>query len=191
MDHKKPAETLDQDAQAIGMSVTCDFVPLSKSRNAGEKHLTINWRVSLYLPAFGVLGAPDVLVWRGDYSQGIAHLRGYNKACTPQYWQSIQGDARLRAIAETGRDEKTVPSPVDSPLSVVEPTLVDVLSSLLQDASALNEGSFEEWARNLGYDPDSRSAEAIWRACVEVGLKLRRVLGDKAMARMLELAQQI
>lgn len=60
-----------------------------------------------------------------------------------------------------------------------EPTAADVLSSLLLDATSVeNAGSFEEWARDLGYDPDSRKAEKIYRACERTVPKLRRFLGD-------------
>ena len=36
----------------------------------------------------------------------------------------------------------------------------------------------EGWAADLGYDTDSRSAEQTYRACLEIGLKMRNGLGD-------------
>jgi hypothetical protein len=60
-----------------------------------------------------------------------------------------------------------------------EPTVEDVLSSLCLDASGLeNAGDFEDWARDYGYDPDSRKAESIYRAVQIEARKLRKLLGS-------------
>ncbi len=59
------------------------------------------------------------------------------------------------------------------------PTTADVLNSLISDSAGYdNASSFEEWADELGYDEDSRKAEAIYRACGEQALQLRELLGD-------------
>lgn len=66
-----------------------------------------------------------------------------------------------------------------------QPEVTDVLQCLTSDAqSAQNAGSFEEWARDFGYDPDSRKAEKAYRGCVDQALALQRWLG-------LELYQQL
>ena len=58
----------------------------------------------------------------------------------------------------------------------VTPKLDDVLHSLLSDGSAYFDAQlFEDWAADLGYDPDSRKAEAIWRAFAQGGSHLARV----------------
>jgi hypothetical protein len=54
----------------------------------------------------------------------------------------------------------------------------DVLSCLLSDARSGQEG-FEEFCSGLGYDPDSRRAEATWKACQEIEEKLSRFLTDE------------
>jgi hypothetical protein len=60
-----------------------------------------------------------------------------------------------------------------------EPTVEDVLSSLCLDASSLeNAGDFEDWARDYGYDPDSRKAESIYRAVQMEVRKLKKLLGS-------------
>lgn len=58
-----------------------------------------------------------------------------------------------------------------------EPSAADVLSCLISDSSACDQ-SFEEWASDLGYDIDSRKAEATYNACVKSGEKVRRLLGS-------------
>jgi hypothetical protein len=60
-----------------------------------------------------------------------------------------------------------------------EPTAADVLSCLISDTMSYeNAGSFEAWAPEYGYDPDSRKAEAIYRACERQAPRVRRFLGD-------------
>lgn len=49
-----------------------------------------------------------------------------------------------------------------------DPTASDVLESLSLDAYALSV-SFDEWCADFGYDTDSRSALATYRACVRLG----------------------
>jgi hypothetical protein len=58
------------------------------------------------------------------------------------------------------------------------PTLDDVMGCLAMDASSVdNARNFEDWAAELGYDTDSRKAEATYRACVDQVAKLRNLLG--------------
>lgn len=60
-----------------------------------------------------------------------------------------------------------------------EPTAREVLECLASDACGVeNARSFEEWADDLGFDPDSRKAERTFRACERQTAKLRRLLGD-------------
>lgn len=59
----------------------------------------------------------------------------------------------------------------------------EVLDCLLSDADCTDE-PFEEWARNYGYDEDSRKAEAIFHACRETAAKLRRWLGAAELERL-------
>jgi len=60
------------------------------------------------------------------------------------------------------------------------PSSADVLASLVMDASGIdNSTSFEAWATEYGYDPDSRKAEAIYKECLKLAPKVREFLGDK------------
>lgn len=60
-----------------------------------------------------------------------------------------------------------------------EPTAEEVLECLLSDASGVEcARSFEDWASDLGFDPDSRKAERIYKACERIAVKLRRFLGE-------------
>lgn len=59
------------------------------------------------------------------------------------------------------------------------PTVADVLDSLASDASGFEDSDgFEDWAAGLGYDTDSRKAEATYRAVEAQTAELRQVAGD-------------
>jgi hypothetical protein len=199
-DYELAAEELKAQADRLELWHHVNFVPLSKSRNAKGKSPTINWRVKLFRGDKPGMHSPtDALlypqknarpVWEGDYSQGIGHLVNYRKACTGRYWDSIHGNDRLKAVVETGKDQELV-GPPDTKVFVSPPSLVDILSSLCMDASAIDEGSFEDWASSLGYDTDSRKAHAIWQECIEVGLKLRSAIGDTEFQAMRDLSNML
>lgn len=69
------------------------------------------------------------------------------------------------------------------------PDSLDVLYSLISDSDVLNHSAFEDWAGELGFDADSRKAESIYRACLEIALKLRAALGDDGVTRLAEIFQ--
>ena len=59
-----------------------------------------------------------------------------------------------------------------------EPTPADVLSSLLVDAAVEDYTSFEDWAADLGYDPDSRKAARTYDACLAMAPRVRAFCGN-------------
>lgn len=64
------------------------------------------------------------------------------------------------------------------------PRLAEVLDSLASDVSGIDQ-PFEDWARDLGYDPDSRKAEKIFAACKREAAELEKFLGPDAFAELL------
>ncbi len=64
----------------------------------------------------------------------------------------------------------------------------DALSCLLMDARAA-ETTFEDWAAEFGYDTDSRKAEAVYRACDEIGKKLKSLLSASDIDHLSNLVQ--
>lgn len=57
-----------------------------------------------------------------------------------------------------------------------EPTTSDVVECLVSDSYSADE-SFEDWASDLDYDQDSRSAYATWEAVRAQNERFRRLLG--------------
>lgn len=62
-----------------------------------------------------------------------------------------------------------------------EPDALVVLDALASDAASVAGRSFEDWADELGYDSDSRKAEATYEACKSQTERLRRWLGSDAL----------
>lgn len=60
------------------------------------------------------------------------------------------------------------------------PTALEVMACLVMDAAGVenSHGSFEDWAGDYGYDPDSRKAERIYQDTVQQTAELRQFLGD-------------
>jgi hypothetical protein len=60
-----------------------------------------------------------------------------------------------------------------------KPVLVDVVECLLSDAHGVtNAETFTDWAGEFGYDTDSRSAEAVYLACLGRTTRLAAFLPD-------------
>ena len=62
------------------------------------------------------------------------------------------------------------------------PTAYDVLASIALDADC--PPTFEEWAREYGYDPDSRRAHASYTACASHALALRQFFTSEELAEL-------
>ena len=60
-----------------------------------------------------------------------------------------------------------------------EPDAASVLDCLASDAASVDQArDYEDWARDFGYDPDSRKAEKIYKACQRRAERLKAFLGD-------------
>lgn len=84
---------------------------------------------------------------------------------------------RFKVIFSQGLGIKDYPKePVDLRELAI---LSDVMSCLLMDAQGYdNAASFEDWATEYGWDPDSRKAERIYKAVEKQTQKLKLFLGD-------------
>jgi hypothetical protein len=170
------AALLEAIAKRATISMTAEFVPLSRARRTegvdGKPWRSINWSVRLSI--FG----REILT--SDYSQGIAYAPAY-KLSVPHDWKENAIAHELeRGTIHTVRDGGFYASARtrDTRKPLPAPALSDVLHSLAMDASALDDPDFTAWAESVGYDPDSRKAEAIYRACIETATKLRAHLGQ-------------
>ena len=130
------------------------------------------------------------------YHQGIGHLPAPLKPCDcPPRSATFVDAMKRRAVAaiSTGMvgSRWGALSTWHSPQPLVPPTASDVLYCLVSDASVLDYPTFEEWASDCGYGPDSRDGERIYRACIVNALKLRALFGDSMLEKMRECLQDL
>jgi len=171
------------------LTLHSEFVPFSRSRNKHEKSPSLNWRITLRRDGRDVLST--------DYGAGCGHCPGYNKK-PPTIWDrpaKYWKDSVARWECENGFEATFTTyggfsrSNIPAKRNHLQPALPDVLHSLCLDSDVLDAGTFEEWASNFGYDTDSRKAEAIYRACLEIALKLRNGLGEDVLRQLCEVCQ--
>lgn len=188
-DYEIAALEMGKLAAALGLAIECEFVPFSRSRNAGEASPSLNWRCSVTRSGKPVIGLEAI-----DYMQGSGYCPAHKKG--KAHW-SGNSHYMARAVAsecETGKisevrrwraDEFTPGKPI------APPPLVDVLSSLCRDSDALEYARFEDWADDLGFDPDSRKGEAIYRQCLALALALRAATGDDNLQKLRSFANEM
>ena len=205
-DYEAAREDLAALMTALGLSFQFEFVPLSKvskERREGWSHdrkpaLFLTWKCRLMVN-MGDRAASCIL--ETDYSAGAAHCPAYSLSVVMAgganslmragtiAWECEHGHAAVpvdNASAGSGFSVRPI-----KPARPILPDPVDVFGSLLSDASALDHSTFEDWAGDYGYDVDSRKAEKIYRACLEIALKLRAALGDEALAKARDLAGRL
>jgi hypothetical protein len=163
------------------------FVPWSQSRNKDEKEInyttgkpsdrpqrSLNWKVQL-------LG-PRGIVAETDYMAGIGNCPSY-KSFISLYveeeliFETEQGFKARRTALGMMRGDPILPN------------ALDVIHCLVTDADAINYTCFEDWAESCGYETDSRKAEKIYNACLQIALTLRNTLGDDNLKKLQEAAQ--
>lgn len=170
--------------ESLGLAYNAVFVPFSQSRNAGEKHPSLNWKITISKSRHQQLTT--------DYMQGIGHLQGYNFAQSRALWYTNS----VKHAAESGKwnskltyETQYSGFPNGNWKPIPSPQLIDVLHSIILDSEVLDCSSFEEWADMYGYDIDSRKAEKTYRDCLEIALKIRIMLGDNVLTQLREAYQ--
>lgn len=189
-----PKQKIEAACAELGLTMTAEFVPFSKSRNAkpredGKVWRSLNWKVSLIAgTASGSYGQHSSVraILTTDYAAGEANCPSYKNGQR----RTKEVDDRINYELETGKAAKGG----GGNWGVVGgkpilPELADVIASLVMDASVIDASTFEEWARDLGYDTDSRKAEATYRACLETALKLRNGVGEAGLAKLRDACQ--
>lgn len=105
-----------------------------------------------------------------DYRMGtgLVDLKpvSLNRHAADQRAKRMGGEVRRNALGP-GKDAIAIPR---------APTLLDVLGSLSLDCR-LGDQLFEDFCDDLGYDRDSRKAEASWRQCQTMHYELRNLFG--------------
>ncbi|OQM74933.1 hypothetical protein [Manganibacter manganicus] len=177
--------------ERAGITMQTVFVPFSKSRNAkpgedGKTWRSLNWRVSIFHRR------SSVAILETDYSQGEGHAPASKKTAAQmetaaRVMRMPVSRAKRDMLAyeiETGKiaSGHLWGNSFSGSKPIPAPSIGDVMQSLVRDCDVFDYGSFENWASDFGYETDSRAAEAIYRACVEIAMKLRAGLGSALLA---------
>lgn len=127
------------------------------------------------------------LVIATEYHMGIGHIPGYTHERN-----TLDRDKWIRQACETGKVPQfhyRTRKVAKGGGTEIEPKLADVMYSLVMDSDVINYATFEEWATNYGYDEDSRQAEKVYRACLEIALKFRSGVGEAKLNELREVFQ--
>jgi hypothetical protein len=119
-----------------------------------------------------------------DYRQGLGHLP---EAVYPKNGRlRIDQAEAVRRTLMTGKlcllGKGYGFNPTTQPIPT--PDAADVVYSLVSDASAADYATFEDWARDMGEDTDSRKAESTFNACRQIALDLFRVFGADTVEKL-------
>lgn len=178
----------------LGLTVEAEFIPFSRSRNKDERHPypSLNWRVTLFRGPWQMrdnaesTGTKRQEVLSCDYSAGCGHAPSYKQRMTVAEDACVKWECEHGYRAHYSAGGNIMRAAGGKPL---KPNSADVVHSLVLDASAIDHSSFESWASDYGYDTDSRKAEAAYRACLDIGLKLRNAIGDDGVRKLQEASQ--
>lgn len=159
--------------ERLGLVMAAAFAPFSQSRNAkpgsdGKIWRSLNWKIRI-----GRHHVPEFSFLETSYSQGVAHCPAY---------KAKLGDVAINEEIETGLIVNKYAQPSRKPIPA--PNIGIVMAAIAKDCDVINAGGFEEWACDLGFEPDSRRAECIYRELLEIALKMRAAIGNAALAEL-------
>lgn len=182
-----PKQRILETAQKLGLAMTAEFVPWSQSRNKSEKTPSLNWKVTIFRGHGKVEGGQAIL--STDYMAGSAHCPSYKQGDRTLMQRQLIAFECEHGVPGRWFDNANVYRDIRKAGKPIMPNLADVLYSLASDYDVLDAGSYEEWASNYGYDPDSRKGEATYRACLDIALKLRNGVGEEGMQQLRDACQ--
>lgn len=156
----KPCKGIERDAalilEKLGCTLTTHFIPWSLSRNAKEKHPSLNWVCAINRGTHS---------YSFPYTMGSGHCHAYQN---PVRFSDGKKDEHATKEAIQKECETGHKSP--------PPTLEEVCYSLFMDAY---EGSFEDWCAELGYSDDSIKAKVMYEECCWTRRALQRMFGSR------------
>lgn len=165
---------------ALGLMVNATFVPWSRAKRREQddgKDVTkraIYWDVTIKHNERAILTT--------QYSQGIGHLPKHLQVPWNHGVSMLLASA-IEQATETGKARLKIDSAWPTK-DLEPPTPEDVMYSIGIDTCVLDYATFEDWAYDFGYDPDSRKAESIYQECLAIALKLRAAIGDEGIQRL-------
>jgi hypothetical protein len=175
------AQKLIDELTTAGLEITAEYIPYSKAKPQsgpdGKRWDCFTWAIRMVFngqtletelrKGTGLVPGNIKLALR---NAGHNEFRGMH---------TVDSRKMLNHLLEAG---KAYSDSVSARLP--KPTVLEILPALVLDTSAMDAGSFEDWADEFGYSRDSREAERIYKDCIRTGLKLRRMFGDAKLNEM-------
>ena len=134
-------QEIEKAINAMGITLKAEFVPFSFSRNRNETYPSLNWTVKILFKGNEIV--------QTSYSAGYGHAPSY---------KGFKISQDVISECESGKSRI-------GPGVKILPKITDVIHSLVTECDVLGLESFEQWAGEYGYDPDSRKAEKIYQDC--------------------------
>lgn len=158
----------------MGISIESRFVPTKYDK---VKDARLNWYVTLVVNGKPILST--------NYMAGIGRIVGYKQ----RWGSSVSVDEAhaILAVCNEGQPRRTSGPPFNYSRPDID--TAGVVYALQSDADAIEYQDFEDWASNFGCNADSRKGKKMYRACLDIGLKMRHALGDGRLAALHELFQ--
>ena len=167
-DYNEIRAAVDDFLRDAGVAVAVDYVTPDKRDNYDDwgQDRWLEWRVTLSAgKSRAVFG----------YRAGEGHCPAYKlPVAVAGNRNSIMRDEMIQAEIDSGKTFQPGKDFNKATGPAILPDLAGVLHCLVSDADAYNM-RFEDWAGDYGYDPDSRRAEKVYRACVDCAEKLHRI----------------
>lgn len=172
---KEAREALRERMHELGVTFAFVYSPIENAQTIPRKELGLRWTYTLVVR--GEAKQSDT------FTMGIAHCPSYDQREGTSW--SVDYDKTIRSEVATGKSYKGYRKPIPNP----DP--VEVFRCLLDEAQTLDHPGFESWAREFGYDTDSRKAEKIYHSCLRTALVLRASFGDAVVQELRELGMQL
>lgn len=176
------SEELLDTVKDLGITFEAAFVPWSKSRNAHQRNSwgdapqrNLNWVVRMRRNGVTVLVA--------DYEQGASRCPAYD-----DYTGDVtasQRQLRIEQECETGIATGNLAGISGKP---IEPDYAGFMYSLIREQETMDFKSYEEWARHVGHDEDSRKFEKLYRLALENAMRLRAAVGNVGLQKLRDAA---
>jgi hypothetical protein len=164
---------------SLGLTYQATFQPTPQPKDK-VKNPQLHWLITLSK------GKQSMSV---PYREGVAHVIGYKHHYERMTLDQADEQDKFRKTCETGKLYKGGVAWDIIKGQQPAPDMLDVLHCIVSDADVLNYSSYEEWAPELGYDPDSRAGEKVYQQCIAQSLALKQLIGFAAIEKLRELYQ--
>jgi hypothetical protein len=189
-------ETFETFAARHGLTLDARNIPFPTCKTDSQWHKSAShFAVTIYGSQERPTGSRPV-IWQGCYSVGAAYpvmwaQRAAKKAKNQLGWlsvnRSIVSKLQVSPRSESIDYAKVRDAIVTRYREIAPLQIADILESLQFDVSSVEDSTFEDWARDLGYDTDSRSALEVFEACQQTARAMRSGLGREAFRQFLDI----